>query len=398
MDCLFIDVATCEGEKSEHLIQKCLGGTLERSDVICGACNTFFGKEVDPGIGVYFQHLIDMLRPLMPSEFREVERRVRSAEDNVSLVLRGGGVAEIGKIHQEADATGVLKAVSGPASTPRQTLEAITNALAPERKFKFRMVPLSQITDSGMTLHEVRFAHREHRAAAKSILEILDWQCKKLGLPAYARMPQVHEARDYIRNGRFGFLITAKGSPIFYLEEEMERIFSPRTTVFSNRVLVVNDATADRCFGLIQIANTMPLGVALGKAVDSTDFGLLYEAGLFAGDRDRMELRRELLIPWKKFYESRFIIKNKATNEFAFLKLHETVVRELGRALVYMDMNYVDNLQEVLRQHVQQRVELADVPDRSIIREVCEPLLKLRFKRNAIRTSEWNALMEPLSD
>jgi hypothetical protein len=116
------------------------------------------------------------------------------------------------------------------------------------------------------------------------------------------------------------------------------------------------------------------------------------------GDRDRLERRRELLIPWKRFYESRFIIKNKATNEFAFLKLHETVVRELGRALVYMDMNHVDNLQEVLRQHIHQHGELADLSERSIVREVCEPLLKLRFKRNPISASEWNALMEPLSN
>ena len=395
MNCLFSDVASCEGERWEHLIQECVGGTRRRRDIICRSCNDYFGREVDPGLGAYYMHLIDTLRPLMPPRLREKTRHARFSDGKVPLILRAGGLAELAGVHKESDATGRLNAISSSPKIGLQELKAIANAIEPDREFRFSNVPLARVTDTGMSQANFIFSDQEYRAAVKSILEIADWQTAVLGLPHHIRSPALRSIRDFVRNGRPEMPDREKPNPMYDLEEEMQLIFSDQQRTFSNRVLVCNDTTANRSFGMLQIANTMPIGICLGLAVGTSDFTVVYEKGLIANEGERSEVSSRLLIDWRTFHESRFLHGTKSRNEFAFAKMHDSLVREMGRALLYLDMNYDKNLLEWFR-HAALCYFQANESDSSVVRALCEQLLRLRFRNHDISNADWNDVLSGL--
>lgn len=393
MVCLFSDVATCSGASSEHIIQKGLGGRHESEEIICDACNHFFGEKIDPGLCSYYNVLIDVLRPLMPKKYRHIQRNTVSVEESIPLARREGGIVALKKHHIEYKPDGSVAAIYMPGHWSKEKRAEILAAYKISENAKFSYVPLIDLTPCAMSKHHFVFTQDEHRAASKSILEVLDWQTQFLRIDLYARSPQLRLARAYIRNGTFCAYIDGKTPPMYNLDDEFEKIFGSNDK-FSNRVLFCNDASANRCFGLLQIAQTMPLGLCLGESVQNAEFTLLYEAAIIQGasNSNRSELKNELLISYKDFVDTAFLARNRECIDFAYTKLNQSISRQLGRATVMIDLEDDENLLEMLRQLSVDAIQNRGASGDGLLRAVCEPLIKIRFNKYSISESTWDEI------
>lgn len=393
MICLFSDVATCSGDSSEHVIQKCLGGRHENGNIICDTCNHYFGEEIDPGLCSYYSILIDVLRPLMSKKYRHVQRDTVSVEKSIPLARREGGIVELKKHHVEYKSDGSIDAIYIPGRWSEEKRANILAAYKVSEKAKSSCVPLTDLTPCAMSKHHFVFGRDEHRAASKSIMEVIDWQTQAMGIESYARSPQLRLARTYIRHGGFCTYIDRRTPPMYDLEDEFERFFGTNAK-FSNRVLFCNDVRSNRCFGLIQIAQTMPLGLCLGESVKDADFSLMYESAIIQGasDSNRCELRNELLISYPHFKDRGFLTRTKDSVEFAYAKMNQSISRQLGRATTMIDLYDDENVLEMLRQFAVDAIQNREASGNLLLRATCEPLIRMRFRHSSISESMWDDL------
>lgn len=393
MNCLFDDVATCTGSSSEHIIQRGLGGRHETKDVLCDACNHYFGQELDPGLCNFYQLLIDIIRPLMPSQFREITRQTTSLHDEVPLLRQSGGVVSLKKPHVERHEDGSVKTISMPAWMSHETRMQIAQAHGIKNP-KFSYVPLLEVAPIPISKQHFSFQKGEHRAAAKAILGVLDWQTQILAIGNHARSPKLSSSRAYVRNGSYSEYIDRSSGPMHCLEDRFKPIFGTHEDDFSNCVLFCNDVQANRCYGFLQIAQTMPLGICLGEAVEDVNFSLLCKADLL-GNEPRISRRvNDLLISYQDYKYSSFRIVSNESNEFAFTKMFEILDHELGRATTLIDLKDDETISGGLRQFSVDAIINHQASGKHLLRKICEPLLRMRFRSSHILEPAWQAALE----
>lgn len=392
--CIFNDVTKCNGSSSEHLIQEGLGGRHESQHVLCDLCNHFFGEKIDPGLCTYYSLIIDVLRPFMPSELQSITRHFSSVDEGVQLTRKQGGIVMLKKIHKTYNPDGTIHAVYSPVNLDTAKIQAIAQSNGMKGPPKFSMVPLSEITPSGMTKHRVKFDQIEHRAASKSMLDVIDWLAYKFSIPSPARAPQLREARAYVRNGNHYGYHDWYDSPMYNLEDEFREIFGDSQDRFSNRVLFCNSHKANRCYAFLQIAQTMPLGICLGESTEDMDFSLLYEADLLAGGRRRSEYIDRAMISYQQYKDNNFLLRTRESMDFAFTQMRLSFERQLGRATFLIDMQDSSTVSETLRQYVVNAIVHQGLSGPEVLRSVCEPLLRLRFKRYELSVSRWNEVLQ----
>lgn len=392
-NCIFNDIAECSGTSSEHIIQSGLGGRHETQHVLCDSCNHFFGEDIDPGLCAYYSIIIDVLRPLMPSELQTIARHVSSVGEDVPLVRKQGGVVTLKKIYKTYKPDGSIQAIYSPNNLDLSQIQAIARAHGMKETAEFSMVPLSELTPSEMTRHRVRFGPFEHRAAAKTILDVTDWVAHKSSVLSPARAPQLRGARGYVRHGTYFEHHAWHNSPMYNLEDELREIFGGSQERFSNRVLFCNSQRANRCYAFLQIAQTMPLGICLGESIENKDYSLLYEADLLTGGRRRFECIDNALISYQQYKDNSFILRTKESMEFAFTQMRLSFERQLGRATFLVDLRDDKNISETIRQQLLKAIVYQGLSGLDALRSTCETLLYLRFKRYEISDFRWAEIL-----
>lgn len=392
-NCIFNDIAECHGSSSEHIIQSGLGGRHESQHVLCDSCNHFFGENVDPGLCAYYSIIIDVLRPLMPSEMQTITRHVNSVGEDVPLARKQGGVVMLKKIYKTYKSDGSLQAIYSPNNLDVSQIQAIARAHGMKGTPRFSMAPLSELTPSEMTRHRVQFGSTEHRAAAKTILDVTDWVAHKSGISSPARAPQLRGARAYARHGTYFEHHAWHSSPMYNLENEFREIFGDSQDRFSNRVLFCNSQTANRCYAFLQIAQTMPLGICLGESAENKNFSLLYEADLLTGGHRKFDCIDHDLISYQQYKDNSFILRTKESMEFAFTQMRISFELQLGRATYLVDLQDDQNISETIRQHLLDAIVYQELSGLEALRSTCETLLRLRFKRYEISVADWTEIL-----
>ncbi len=178
--------------------------------------------------------------------------------------------------------------------------------------------------------------------------------------------------------------------PLRPLEDELNQVFGARPSEFSNRVAIFCDALAERVFGLFQVANTMPLGLCM--ATDTLGipggFSFLLEKPIAAREPERSEWHATSLITWKQFEWSAFSGRGKHAIAFGFDKFFQSIEREHGRAVVFVD-NHSDK--EVVDTLIAYANMIANegVKDDRLIGDLMVKVLKLRFQENGIPEWRW---------
>lgn len=397
MNCLFSDVATCSGESSEHLIQNGLGGRHQRKDIICSCCNSYFCK-LDSGLCDFYSLLIDTLRGFMPSSHKKKQRRKKSFLGDVPLNVRSGGIVELGDIYIEYHPDGTFRAMNAPLGTNPEKLRAVAAKHGIVNP-KFSLAPLTEIGSLPLIGHWFRFSVDEHRAAAKAILDVIDWQSRTRSVISHARCPQLRRTRDYVRNGAYSEYIDRSAHPMFPLEEEFSNIFGDNEAVFSNRVLFCNDVQANRCIGFLQVAQTMPIGLCLGEAVENRNFSYCYEASLISGGNPRAEMRDEVVISYRKFRDASFFIPRKNrqySNEFSYAKMMESFDRQCGRAMIFVDRNDDKNIAHWIWQYATDAIGCRHDSGQTLLRAIYEPLLRIRYREVVLSEADWSEFFHRL--
>lgn len=383
MRCLFSDVlsreSVCSGESAEHLIQMCLGGRHKSSQVICANCNRYFGDNIDPGLCEVYSTIIDAIRPMMPSQFTTIQRTSVSADKSVPLLVREGGIVQLRISQFTYRNDGSVESIYLPGHWSHRKRQEYLKAKRLDKFTKQSVVPLTDITPSAISKRQFVFGASEYRAIVKSILEIFDWYCQECEATNYARGEQLRQAREFVRLGIRGEFITSTSSPLYSLENECREIFASRHE-FSNKVLIANDVNADRIFALIQIANTMPIGVCLGHALPRGTFTILYEAGLLRNSIRSIKYHEKLFVSFRDFKWAAFSFLTKQGNEFAWWKFRESMSMQLGRATMLLDLRDDERISGLLYQHGIVCLQESSEPIEDLLLSILLPILKLRFQ------------------
>lgn len=400
-NCLFADVNTagrCLGETHEHVIQEGVGGRYERNDVICDECNIEFGNTIDQNLIDYYSVLIDVLRALMPSRFQKHMRHGHSLNKKLPLLLKPGGVVEIRKLHKEYNQDGSLKAINAPYDYPHDKLRAMALKEGKSKNPTVSHVPITHVDECAIYKLYSRFDEKTHRAAAKTILEVIDFQTKDMKLKPYARMPALKSARNYIRNGVYNQYSDRITCPMYYLNDEFEKIFGPtKEEDFTNRVIFCNNSASGYCYGFIQIANTLPLGLCLGNAVEERNFSLIYEANILKKNGNKQgwisRFIEGVVISQSEIHWASFVSRTRESVMFAHSVLRRSVDHQLGRARFLVDMKCDELMRKTLKQYAIDAVtrhRAGLISSATLLRAICEPLLRVQFQFNSILEKDWN--------
>ncbi len=215
MDCLFKDVASCgQIESSEHLSPSCLGGARESTDVLCSDCNHYFGEDVDPALGDLYRPIMLQLSPFMPRRARDKSLLAQSLIEGTSMVLGGGGVANLGKIRKTFDSDGNPVEIIGHVGTRTQLELIVSKYGADPRRFRFVDVPLTEAIAEPKVRSIRQFDIWVHmRATAKVLLENLDFYSREKHSKSFARHQGLLALRRFARNGQEPNWMTRTTSP-----------------------------------------------------------------------------------------------------------------------------------------------------------------------------------------
>ncbi len=391
--CLFRDLdGPCNGDSSEHVIQQCIGGTLESDEVLCDRCNHHFGDVIDPPLCEHFEPIVTALGVVARAQLRRRQIQAVSIDGNVPLRQRAGGVVELPGVHREHDAEGDLVAVAAPPAEAH-LVPMIAAREAPGEPFTIRNVPVTDLLTEPLILKRRDFGPELRRAVAKTLLEVADEYGRADGGNHFRRAASLDPIRRFIRLGA-GADDVGPRAPIVPLGEEFERAVTTNLPVgddadhLSTRVAVVYDTGAGRLFGLLSVAGTMPFCVSLARARDwgATDWSLLVRRGFPPGPAPHAWIAQAVLT-WRDVEWAAFPARTLANIRHARCAYNNAYADAVGRAVVYIDTHDDQELTTTLQVLRQARGSGAAA--------VVEAL-KLRFLDNGLADRDWQEIRQRL--
>lgn len=352
-DCIFYPESNgaCDDRaKPEHLIQEGLGGSLSSSDLICSACNGFFGERVDPCIVDFYRPIISHLAPLLPGRAKKKAVSAKSTVESDSLRVSAGGVVDWTKISRRYGDQGALIEVVGPAGTPESLLRDIVSREGGDpSEFKF----CDDATVSSVLAqpeYTVTFALDANlaRAVCLDLLEFLRYSTLRVGLPDLARETGLATFRCAIRQTTSYFDDRAREVPFAPIEDLLESLFQP--CVFAHRLAISFDPSHAVLVLAAQFVDTMPWVFLIESPFAHPDpFTFLYKRALVDGENeflhsDTVELSAAD-VRWRQFGSSVGAIR------FAQQKFMQAYFETQGRAVYELDMRSDAELLETFARH-----------------------------------------------
>lgn len=334
MDCLFASFSNnCAGERNEHLIQQCLGGNLASSEVICKECNEYFAPQIDESICKTFRPIMIYLAPLMGAKYMDKQYPTTSSADGRPLLLHSGGRVGLRKAH-------VTLAADGSAIEAWAPTDEVARQIA-KKHFANPIIikqPVCKFGERASNPTQLDLGQKTHQAVYKIMLEVLDHFSKKKNNSSIARLAGLEEARGFARAGIARRLFRTHRFPAYPLTDEMNDIFGSHDVLsFANRVIISYDAAAKMMLGLVQIAQTMPLGgpLAYDLSLSEGSFSLIFDMPI-------TDKRGEWIIRWEKvpvvsanvFNWARFSVNTRASVDFAFSKWRNVYQERYSHAVV----------------------------------------------------------------
>lgn len=342
--CIFRDLdGQCAGDAREHVIPRCIGGTLESTEVICDRCNHYFGDTVDTELAAHFEPIVTQFGIVMRAEYRARQSRTESMDGGVRLVRRAGGVVELRGVHRKYDEKGELVEVYAP-SNQAHLLPGIAAREAPGAAFAFQDVPVTDVLAEPLTPGRVGFPDTLRRAVAKVALEVVDEFARRDADARFRRPASLDSIRRFIRLGTGPR--PEPSSPMANLGDEMIAAFAAarigpandRLAALSADVAIIHDAPAQRLFGLLTVARTMPLVVSLaeGNDISAQSWSLLVRRPLLPGDGSHQWLAAAV-IDWRAVEWARYSSATDEAIRFARAQYRTAFSDALGRAVLYVD-------------------------------------------------------------
>ena len=394
--CLFqhLNVA-CAGVSSEHVIPRCIGGTRESSEVLCDTCNHYFGNHIDPELCEHFEPIVTQLALVMGRRYQDRRQRTTSVDGNVRLIQRAGGVTGLAGIHRQIGANGKLMIAAPPNQA--HLLPGIAAREAPGQVFTFREGLITELLPDNLASARQGFPDELMRAVGKTLLEVIDELSRSDGGHRFQRMPSLEPIYRFIRLGVRPTMMEPT-SPMTDVGTEMNAAFARhlpnadlRRTALSTCVAVICDASAQRLFGLLSVAGTMPLVVCLAESDDwaGESWSLLVRRSLLPGSPPEHVWIDEPAATWKLVEWRAFLKSTQGAIDFGRRKYLESFADAHGRAVVWVDEHDDDAIIETLR--------LLSSGSRARGTVVVDAL-KTRFVQNYILEAQWEAIRNRVDD
>jgi len=389
MDCLFRDVTKqCGGITNEHLLQRCIGGTWESDDVICANCNEYFSQDVDSRLCKNFEWLMCVLSPLLSGNLKNKIIKLNSS-DGVPVQVTSGGMVSIAK-------TKTIQSKDGPHIISHSEIQAKLAAQAqkwPDGQYECRKLPTSHLVrlPPQQSIYDLGF----YRAVMKCLIQVLDKASRRDKSMSLARRSELQSIRRFIRHGTIGGPISWNFLPIFRLEGDLQRLFSSDFE-FANRAAIFFDKRKGKLFGLLQIANTIPLGGYLSTGLDweEESFSFLYEKNLIPRQENNAI---EKWLPFcamdeRKFNFYQFAISSKESADFAWYSFRRSVSEQIGRAYAVVEMNSDRGLIETMIVQYEHLINDQSLSPGDAATSLVEVILRQRYQSRGIPEERWSIL------
>ncbi len=358
--CLFYQENDCcnNTSKKEHIIQESLAGTLSSSKIICGACNDYFSRELDPQLAQFFYQPLHYISPLLPGRIKHKKVYVESTEESMKLQSLAGGVIQLQKIVRKYDKKGRLEKILAPTSISRDKLETIAKKEVTQyNTLRFTHAPITEGLVKPFTTFSLQLDDRIIRAVILGVLELIRYGTIKHAFPDIVRHDSLRELRRWVRHGTPYFKKGQREVPYAPLSDILDPLFKPST--FSHRIVASYDYNSRSLSLVAQFVNTMPWLIVIENIeVYSSSVSILYKKALIDGNDECVKENCAVLdvksLNWRKFSTA-----TQDALDFSKYKFVQEYHLQSGRASYELDMrrdkelgntlaNYLDYYQNVV--------------------------------------------------
>lgn len=323
--------------KKEHIIQEGLAGTLSSSDIICGACNEFFSRELDSQLTNFFRAPLHLISPLLAGNLKRKTQKVMSQAEKLTLKLSAGGVHQFPRIKRIHDKKGRLKKILASTTISREKLETIAKKEGVQYKsISFANVPITKELENPFTTHSLQLNEAITRAVALDIIELIRYGTLKYSFPDIARHNCLKELRRWIRLGNPYFKESCREVLYAPISDILDPLFKPST--FSHRIVASFDNRSQSLSLVAQFVNTMPWLIVIENVnLHPSSVSILYKKALIDGS-DEFIKENCAVIDVKPLNWRKFSVATPEALEFSKYKFAQEYNFQWGRAIYELDM------------------------------------------------------------
>lgn len=341
-ECLFYrDNSKCNDyNKSEHIIQEGLGGSLSSPNIICDNCNNHFSQEVDSELVNFYEPIIKILAPFLSGRCKRKKKKSELISENEEQchIEYVAGIANLKKINKIYSPDGELDRILAPTSTSPQTLEKI----AFKEGAKSITVSKPLITEHFTNAVEdvcLNVNTNLVRAILLDILELADHASLTQNMPNIARHHYLNDLRFWVRTGRLSQHFPPKNIYFSFapVSDLLDSLFEPST--FSHRLVICFDHDSKVLIFVAQFVNTMPWVFVLDNIVVHTcSVSILYKKALIDGKDQFFMDRSHALLDIRDIRWRTFITTTRGACEFAKIKFGQEFQVQNARAYYEFDL------------------------------------------------------------
>jgi hypothetical protein len=385
--CLFYQENGCcnNTSKKEHIIQESLAGTLSSSKIICGACNDYFSRELDPQLAQFFYQPLHYISPLLPGRIKHKKVYVESTEESMKLQSLAGGVIQLQKIVRKYDKKGRLEKILAPTSISRDKLETIAKKEVTQyNTLRFTHAPITEGLVKPFTTFSLQLDDRIIRAVILDVLELIRYGTIKHAFPDIARHDSLRELRCWVRYGTPYFKRGQPDVPYANISDILDPLFKPST--FSHRIVASYDYNSRSLSLVAQFVNTMPWLIVIENIeVYSSSVSILYKKALIDGN-DECFIKNSAVLDVKSLNWRKFSTATQDALDFSKYKFVQEYHLQSGRASYELDMRRDKELGNTLANYLDYYQNIVANPELEALLELIKSRYQLSPHINDILT------------
>lgn len=351
--CLFYQENDCcnNTSKKEHIIQESLAGTLSSSKIICGACNDYFSRELDPQLAQFFYQPLHYISPLLPGRIKHKKVYVESTEESMKLQSLAGGVIQLQKIVRKYDKKGRLEKILAPTTISREKLETIAKKDGIQYKsLNFAHTPITEELKEPFTTSTLQLDDRIIRAVILDVLELVRYGTIKHAFPDIARHDSLRKLRCWVRYGTPYFKRGQPDVPYANISDILDPLFQQST--FSHRIVASYDNSSQSLILVAQFVNTMPWLIVIENVnLQPSSVSILYKKALIDGN-DECFIKNSAVLNAKSLNWRKFSTATQDALDFAKYKFVQEYHFQCGRASYELDMREDKDLGKTLSNYI----------------------------------------------
>lgn len=320
---------------NEHLIQECIGGTLKSKNIICEACNRFFGSKIDKAIKDMYLKIILEIAFLLPNKIRKTTVPLK-AKYGLLIELSAGNTIDIRSGRFIAEKSAFVSPKKFGIRKAKKILKI--KSPSPNKVTSIEM-PISDF------IGEIPYPKKDYwlayRAAVKSSLNLIRYFELNDQLPkgVSVNWSMLGTALRFVYEDLDSFAFGYNRVPFIDVSEETKKYRGHKH--FGHHIIVCNyGGDLNEAFVFISLFNSLSWFFSVPNMF-STDkeFTIMYQKTFLPKRITRIKVWKKAIINRKAIDRNKLISKSGDGIRFAIKLFEEAIEHEHSKLIYYSDIN-----------------------------------------------------------